>query len=627
MEAMKFKFVLLLALITGGAGLTAREWYAAPSAISGNGSITNPWNLFLALKTNAIQPGDTLNLRGGTYTGPGFTSTLNGTNNNQITVRSYPGEWAILTDGLRPVLLSSITRVPTNAANANVVITGLEVMGSAAVGLNFSFANDSGMTNGEGMQILSRNSPTNFYVLITCRSTNTLLNHSPGEPFELSSDYLHDMGNYVTYRDFEISGHKPSRVLTPTNWVGAGFNMANQNRGEKLINLVIHNTGHPGIGAALQVHDVDAYEINGCLVFGTGVYYPWNNMQPVGSGMYLENQANLADVKNCLIFKNFTAGAKFFGEGGDVHNQRFLTNISFANGLVALQISSGSKPSSNTWMNGNFMLGGPALSYVSVSNVNQYFINNVVVNASFGVSETYNSVYTNNTVFTRTNIYGSGGDAFPYKCYLIERTNLNMVWDYNTYYIGTGSNPYDFFFACKDVTNAQNSAGGGWQRFNNDLGYSWLDWSATNSITGSFDAHSTYQAGWPTNYLNISVQRLDYDTSRWHIAVVSTSGQTNTTIALSDYGFENGDRYRLVDAQNWPVVVASGTYAGGTINLPLNLTNVADIPGILFAPPYQGSWVTNAHTNVRDPGLFNAFELRRIPRLAPPGNLWPPVPH
>jgi hypothetical protein len=67
---------------------------ATNGSSSGNGSINNPWNLRTALNQPAsVQPGSTIYLRGGTYTGT-FTSSLAGTAAAPIVVRSYPGEWA-----------------------------------------------------------------------------------------------------------------------------------------------------------------------------------------------------------------------------------------------------------------------------------------------------------------------------------------------------------------------------------------------------------------------------------------------------------------------------------------------------------------------------------------------------
>lgn len=88
--------VILVLAVTNVPALHASTWYASPYATSGNGSIANPWSLSIALNhTNSIQAGDTLWLRGGTYTG-NFLSTLTGTSNNPIIVRNYQNERAII---------------------------------------------------------------------------------------------------------------------------------------------------------------------------------------------------------------------------------------------------------------------------------------------------------------------------------------------------------------------------------------------------------------------------------------------------------------------------------------------------------------------------------------------------
>jgi len=77
--------------------LYAKQFYVAPDGShSGDGSITNPWDLATALEgPSSIKPGDTIWLRGGTYTGH-FTSKLRGSKGKPIVVRQYAGERAIL---------------------------------------------------------------------------------------------------------------------------------------------------------------------------------------------------------------------------------------------------------------------------------------------------------------------------------------------------------------------------------------------------------------------------------------------------------------------------------------------------------------------------------------------------
>lgn len=73
-------------------------YYAAPGGLSsGAGTPTQPWDLSTALAGGhgSVQPGDTVWLRGGTYTGH-FVSSLTGTSAARVVVRGYPGERAVV---------------------------------------------------------------------------------------------------------------------------------------------------------------------------------------------------------------------------------------------------------------------------------------------------------------------------------------------------------------------------------------------------------------------------------------------------------------------------------------------------------------------------------------------------
>ena len=88
----------VLSLCAAIAGAT--EFYVSSTAsTSGNGTLANPWKLSKALShPSAVQPGDTIWLRGGTYTGV-FVSDLSGTASSPIIVRAFPGERVTLDGG------------------------------------------------------------------------------------------------------------------------------------------------------------------------------------------------------------------------------------------------------------------------------------------------------------------------------------------------------------------------------------------------------------------------------------------------------------------------------------------------------------------------------------------------
>ncbi len=106
---------------------TGSNFYVSPSGLaSGNGSIGSPWNLQTALnQPSAVQPGATIWLRGGTYTGL-FTNNLNGTVGNPITIRNYNGERAIIDAGQG----NSASKAVLTLAGSYQTIWGLEIMSS-----------------------------------------------------------------------------------------------------------------------------------------------------------------------------------------------------------------------------------------------------------------------------------------------------------------------------------------------------------------------------------------------------------------------------------------------------------------------------------------------------------------
>ena len=83
----------------GPVAVAVLGWFAAPTGSSTGDGSGRPWDLQTALHggNGKVQPGDTVWLRGGTYTSATpITSTLAGTASAPVVVRQYPGERAIL---------------------------------------------------------------------------------------------------------------------------------------------------------------------------------------------------------------------------------------------------------------------------------------------------------------------------------------------------------------------------------------------------------------------------------------------------------------------------------------------------------------------------------------------------
>jgi hypothetical protein len=510
---------------------------------------------------------------------------LSGTSNNYITVRSYPGEWALITDTKASALL---------AQNIGTTDSSIQVTNSP----NWQVGQVV-LIGGENMQLAGVSGQT--WAVNRGWNGTTATNHSAGEPIILYGvSFLEQDGSYVAFQDFEItSSISSNRVVgfASTNYIATGINCIKSGQGNKVINLVIHNVGHPGIGFWNQ-HD--GGEVNGCLIWGCGIYD--NNGSWIrGAGMYMDNDAGNVVIKNNISFRNMTEGMQAYGTLALVTGFRFINNITLMNGdYIGIGVWDEQVSMDKNSMVGNhFGLDGPVWGYTAVSNLNLVFCSNTVVSPRVPVQLKHfiSGVATNNVMFYNGQTDVGGNGILVFYAPEVGSSSLNWTLESNSYY----------------VTNATARRSGAeifqYTTANTQFTLPFPAWQSNST----FDAYSSYQ-NWPTNFLEIAVQPLDYNTNRWYICVNSTGGRTNATVSLSIIGFSTGQVYELRDAQNFFTVVASGSYGGGSVSLPLTLTNVDPEPGITN--------FVNRHSNVDAPGLFNVFVLtRRVSSLLPASDL------
>ena len=121
------RWLLVAACALAHRTAAAADFYVAPNGSpSGNGSIGSPWDLQTALnQPSSVHAGDTIWLRGGTYTGH-FTSNLNGSSSSPIIVRQYAGERATI-DGY----YDSSTNPAITVDGSYTWFWGFEVMNSS----------------------------------------------------------------------------------------------------------------------------------------------------------------------------------------------------------------------------------------------------------------------------------------------------------------------------------------------------------------------------------------------------------------------------------------------------------------------------------------------------------------
>lgn len=145
---------LALAILLACSQLAASDWYASPcGSATGSGTLDAPFDLVTALGSAAVQPGDTVYLRGGRYARVGYSHadssdvvwpvTINGNASSQVTIRPYQHERVIL-DGSRlgqTPRLCDVLYVPS--AGGYVTLRDLEITNSDPTG-RMGATNDRG---------------------------------------------------------------------------------------------------------------------------------------------------------------------------------------------------------------------------------------------------------------------------------------------------------------------------------------------------------------------------------------------------------------------------------------------------------------------------------------------------
>lgn len=533
---MKRSLSILLLVFAFAFPAFATTYYASITGSGTTCSLASPCTLTYALSSSSpVGAGHTLYLRGGTYLGK-FQSDLTGG-----TVRSYPGEWAVIdgyfTTTLNGAINSSQTSGIALADASNVLVAGVnEIWVDNEVITAFA-------KSGNTITSASRNAEG---------TTGGAASHSDGATVRLVANYqLVVNGSNTTYRDFEVRSSLPNRTVIYQKMRGLGIH--NIGDGNSYINLIIHDN-ITGFLSGSSSSDTLLY---GNLVYNNGMetMAPYGDPPnyPRGGNLYLENESGYSRVYENLLLNGFTFNGQFFGVtgpyvGGDVKGSVFAHAGSavlsyvpdyFPNAYIGTgsqEIPYASVDESYFWMpasaaTGNFTMGynaGMAVGDVTDS----YFIG-----ANTGVSFLPTiGTFTGNKV----DVNQAGSHR-----HLISPGTSNTI-NNNTYY-----HTAEFYYGPPGDTSK-----------------TFTEWKAVSG----YDSSSTeVLANIPDTVI---VRPNAYQTGRANIVILAAfSSPTSINVNLSTTGLTHGQSYTIKNAFNYfGSSVATGTYnsSSPTVSVPLN---------------------------------------------------------
>jgi hypothetical protein len=229
------------------------KFAAVDGSPTNDGSIYSPWTLDYALLS--LPAGYTLYLRGGTYDGA-FTTALNGTQeSHRRTIRSYPGEWAIIDSGIH-------------------LVTGSDPNGALEVEGDYWTIRDMELMNSDtNSRVLAPSVPYNS----TRRGNGLWITGTNNQQINV---LVHDNGNGITWWGDAGGGLSYGNVVWNNGWAGdsnvrghgQGFYTQNDPASgtKRFENCISTNTGATTLRCEGAAGYADNVEIIDCTLEGAG---------------------------------------------------------------------------------------------------------------------------------------------------------------------------------------------------------------------------------------------------------------------------------------------------------------------------------------------------------------------
>jgi hypothetical protein len=302
-----------LLLVTPAA--QAADFYVAPNASSsGTGTMGSPWTLQNALnQPSAVHPGDTIWLRGGTYTGK-FDSHLNGTSSNPIKVKQYPGERARIDGNV------------ANPASATLIVNG-----SYTWFWGFEiFNSDPTRYTSNGLHPPRRVTAVSLSGVGTRLINMVLHDTSQGVLTGSSTDATEVSGSLIYYNGWD----------SPDRGHGHGIYIQNDsgNPTKKVYDNIIHSQFDYGLHGYTSSTDLDNIEYKGNTVFDNGAL----SSHGYGTNILLGGQvrADNGKVTANMTYTQGHAGGNNLGYNAGCSNTT-VTNNYFSNSSALTLVSCG----------------------------------------------------------------------------------------------------------------------------------------------------------------------------------------------------------------------------------------------------------------------------------------------
>lgn len=389
-------------------------------------------------------------------------------------------------------------------------------------------------------------------------------------------------GDYITHFGYEIYNSAAVNRTNSIEVLGPGLFLVG--KGNKAINLTIHDVGAPGIWWPTTAGG-DGTEVYGCVMWGIGLYQTDGGMNGGKRGpcLYMQNTNGTRRVENNVVTKSWTEGIKAYGQSISAEGFIITNNVTYLNDMDGILLETTNFGITNAWVNGNisFLDGYNRMGEGETPHQNLQLLNNWWIMQTTGLPSIEFYVHGWSNLDVRSNTWVNLGD-FVDKSWAvfwqIWKTNSpTATFDYNRYFGGSEEHGNFYTNSTSRMTFATMRAQTGW------------------------DANGTFSTSYPEEN-TIYVTTNKYQAGRANITVLNWTGAETASVNLSGIGLQSTQPFEVRDTQNWlGTPIAVGTYNPSSPTITLSLTNTE-------VTPIMGSQVhMRRDPNVHTTSEFNSF--------------------
>jgi len=345
----------------------------------------------------------------------------------------------------------------------------------------------------------------------------------------------------------------------------------------KLINCIAHDAGI-GFG--------NYWDGAGNEIYGSISYFNGDRLRHHGA--YLSNLSSspVKYFRDNIVFDNYGFGIQVYSEGeGKLAGLRLEGNVAFNTGAIA-----------KVPARSNILVGGNRITAERIALIDNYTYQTTT--AYPGVQLGYDRLVTDGDVTATGNYVAGGNPALLVQAWQSATITGNTISGVETLASLFPAGPN----AARHVWNNSYFRGDSRPfRFDALTALTFVEWKRVTGYDtrGSFGASATG--------VRVFVRPNAYERGRAHLIIYNWSRQPQVPVDLAPAGLATGARYEVRDVQDYfGQPVASGTYDGRPVSLPMTASSIAR--------PVAPVEVTPTHTSAE----FAVFVVVPAPPRAAP---------